>query len=95
MKQLTPRNDRVVLRPVREEITKGGIIIAGADKERPETAEVVAVGPGQLKDNGSREKIELSKGDKVLFSKYSGTEVELEGEEYIICRESDVLAVLS
>ena len=74
-----------------EETTKSGIILAGSAKEKPQIAEVVAVGPGGVVD-GKEVKMELSVGDKVIMSKYAGTEVKLDGEEYIILRQSDVLA---
>jgi len=74
-----------------EETTKSGIILAGTAKEKPQVAEVVAVGPGGVVD-GKEVKMELTVGDKVIMSKYAGTEVKLDGEEYIILRQSDVLA---
>ena len=84
--------DRVVIKMLEaEETTKSGIILAGTAKEKPQVAEVVAVGPGGVVD-GKEVKMELSVGDKVIMSKYAGTEVKLDGEEYIILRQSDVLA---
>ena len=89
---LTPLLDRVVLTMIEtEEVTKGGIILAGSAKEKPAVAEVVAVGPGGVVD-GKEVVMELAVGDKVIMSKYAGTEVKLDGEEYIILRQSDVLA---
>ena len=91
---LKPLNDRVVLKMVEaQETTSSGIILAGAAKEKPEVAEVVAVGPGGIVD-GHEVKMELKVGDKVLISKYAGTEVKLDGNEYTIVRQSDVLAIV-
>lgn len=88
--KLVPLGDRVVLKQlVEEETTVGGIIIPGANKEKPQQAEVVAVGPGT-----AEVKMEVKVGDKVIFSKYSGTEVKVDDVEYIICKQADVLAVL-
>lgn len=90
---LTPLADRVVVRPLtREETTKGGIVLPDTAKEKPQEGEVLAVGPGRLLDSGERVAPEVSVGDVVLFAKYSGTEVKLEGEEYLILREADILA---
>lgn len=89
---IKPLADRVVIKMLEaEETTKSGIILAGTAKEKPQIAEVVAVGPGGVVD-GKEVKMELSVGDKVIMSKYAGTEVKLDGEEYIILRQSDVLA---
>ncbi len=91
---IKPLADRVVIKMQEaEETTKSGIILAGSAKEKPEVAEVVAVGPGGVVD-GKEVKMELKVGDKVLISKYSGTEVKLDGEEYTILRQSDVLAIV-
>ncbi len=89
---IKPLADRVVIKMLEaEETTKSGIILAGTAKEKPQIAEVVAVGPGGVVD-GKEVVMELSVGDKVIMSKYAGTEVKLDGEEYIILRQSDVLA---
>lgn len=89
---IKPLADRVVIKMVEaEETTKSGIILTGAAKEKPEVAEVVAVGPGGIVD-GKEVVMELKVGDKVLTSKYAGTEVKLDGQEYTILRQSDVLA---
>lgn len=89
---IKPLADRVVIKMLEaEETTKSGIILAGSAKEKPQIAEVVAVGPGGVVD-GKEVKMELSVGDKVIMSKYAGTEVKLDGEEYIILRQSDILA---
>lgn len=89
--KLHPLGDRLVIKMVEtEETTKSGIILTGSAKEKPQVAEVIAVGPGGLVD-GKEVKMELKAGDKVITNKYSGTEVKLDGEEYIIVRQSDVL----
>ena len=88
--------DRVVVRPLeKEEVTKSGIVLPDTAKEKPQEGEIIAVGPGRLTDDGKRLAMELKKGDRVLFSKYAGTEVKLEETEYLILRESDVLAKLN
>lgn len=88
--KLTPLNDRVVLKQlVAEETTKSGIVLPGQNKEKPQQAEVVAVGPGT-----EEVKMQVKVGDKVIFSKYSGTEVKLDEEEFIICKQDDILAVI-
>lgn len=91
---IKPLADRVVIKMVEaEETTKSGIILAGSAKEKPQVAEVVAVGPGGVVD-GKEIKMELSVGNKVLISKYAGTEVKIDGVEYTILRQSDVLAIV-
>ena len=88
--KLQPLADRVVIKMVEaEETTKSGIILTGSAKEKPQIAEVIAVGPG-LKDNN----MQVKAGDKVITSKFSGTEVKIEGEEYIIVKENDILAIV-
>jgi len=92
--QLKPLADRVVVKPItQEERTKGGIVLPDTAKDKPQEGEVVAVGPGRILENGNRVEMEVKVGDRVIFSKYSGTEVKIEGEEYLIMRESDILAV--
>lgn len=92
--KLVPLGDRVVLKQeVAEETTKSGIVLTGQTKEKPQQAEVVAVGPGGIVD-GKEVTMLVSVGDKVIYSKYSGTEVELDGEEYLIVKQSDILAVI-
>jgi len=92
--KLKPLGDRVVLKQLEaEEMTKGGIILASQAKEKPQEAEVVAVGPGGVVD-GKEVKMEVKKGDKIIYSKYAGTEVKLGKDEYIIVRQSDILAVV-
>ncbi|KRU23879.1 chaperonin [Clostridium sporogenes] len=91
---IRPLGDRVVIKRVEaEETTKSGIVLPGAAKEKPQVAEVIAVGPGGLVD-GKEVKMELKVGDKVLFSKYAGNEVKIEGEEVTILKQDDILAVI-
>ncbi|MDD6235265.1 MAG: co-chaperone GroES [Lachnospiraceae bacterium] len=92
--KLTPLGDRVVLKQlVAEETTKSGIVIPGQAKEKPQQAEVIAVGPGGVID-GKEVTMQVKVGQKVIFSKYSGTEVKLDDEEYIIVRQNEILAVI-
>ena len=92
---LKPVGDRVVLKQlVAEETTKSGIVLPGQNKEKPQQAEVVAVGPGGMVD-GKEVKMEVKVGDQVIYSKYAGTEVKLDEEEYIIVKQNDVLAIVS
>ena len=92
--KLKPLADRVIIKMVEaEETTKSGIILTGAAKEKPEMAEVIAVGPGGMVD-GKEVVMTVKKGDKVITSKYAGTEVKLEGEEYTIVRQGDILAIV-
>ncbi|MGI9950871.1 co-chaperone GroES [Moorellaceae bacterium AZ2] len=91
---LRPLGDRVVIKVVStEEKTQGGIVLPDTAKEKPQEGEVVAVGPGRILDNGTRVAPEVKVGDRVVFAKYSGTEVKVDGEEYLIIRDSDILAV--
>ena len=90
-----PLGDRVVVRRVEEEAkSKGGIIIPDTAKEKPQEGEVVAVGPGRLTEEGKRVAVEVKKGDRILVGKYSGTDVKIDGTEYVILREEEVLGVL-
>ena len=90
-----PLEDRVILKPMEaEEKTSGGIIIPDNAKEKPQKGEVIAVGPGKVSDKGQKITMTLKEGDKVLYGKYSGTEVTVDGTDYLIVRESDVLAIL-
>ena len=92
--KLKPLADRVVVKLVEaEEKTKSGLILTGSAKEKPEVAEIVAVGPGGLVD-GKEVKMTVKKGQKVITSKYSGTEVKVDGEEYTIVRQGDILAIV-
>lgn len=91
--KLKPLDDRVVVQPLTaEEKTAGGIVLPDAAKEKPQRGKVIAVGPGRLLDSGERSKIAVVIGDEVLFAKYGGMEIEIEGEEVKILRESDILA---
>lgn len=93
--KLRPLQDRILVQRVEEETTtKGGIIIPDTAKEKPAEGKVVAVGNGKLGDDGKRVPLEIKKGDRILFGKYSGTEVKIEGEEFLIMREDDVLGVI-
>jgi chaperonin GroES len=91
--KLNPLDDRVVVEPMdAEETTAGGIVLPDAAREKPQRGKVVAVGPGRLLDSGERVKIGVVVGDEVLFGKYGGTEIEVEGRDVKILRESDILA---
>jgi chaperonin GroES len=94
---LTPLGDRILIKRLEddEETTSGGIIIPDTAKEKPQEGEVIAVGKGRLLDNGNRQPIDVAVGNKILFGKYSGTEVKFEGVEYLILREDDILANMS
>jgi chaperonin GroES len=90
-----PLHDRVVVRRIEEdERTKGGIIIPNTAKEKPQQGEIVAVGPGALDEKGNVQPLDVKPGDRVLFGKWSGTEVKIDGEELLIMKESDILGVL-
>ncbi|NUO52470.1 MAG: co-chaperone GroES [Polyangiaceae bacterium] len=93
--KIRPLQDRVVVRRVKEEEkTKGGIIIPDSAKEKPVEALVVAVGNGKVLDDGSTRKLDIKEGDRILFGKYSGTEVKIDGEDHLILREDDILGVV-
>ena len=93
--KVRPLQDRIILERVEEEeTTKGGIIIPDTAKEKPQEGKIVAVGKGKVLDNGSRVEPDVKKGDRVLFGKYAGTEVKIDGKEYLIMREDDILGVL-
>jgi chaperonin GroES len=93
--KLKPLADRVVVKPApAEEKSKGGLILPDTAKEKPVVGEVVAVGPGKISDDGKKIVPEVKVGDKVLYGKYSGTEVTIEGEEYLIMREADIFAIV-
>ena len=93
-KKIRPLGDRVIVKAMTQETSKSGIIIPDTAKEKPQQGKVVAVGPGRLSDSGDRLSPEVKDGDVVLFGKYSGTEIEVDGSELLILRESDILAVL-
>jgi len=91
--KLRPLDDRVVVEPLEaEEMTAGGIVLPDAAQEKPQRGKVVAAGPGKLLDSGSRGELSVKIGDEVIFGKYGGSEVEIDGDEYKILRESDILA---
>ena len=91
--KLQPLADRVIVKPIeKEEMTKGGIVLPDTAKEKPQEGEVIAVGPGRLSEDGKRIAIDIKVGDKVIYTKYGGTEIKIEDEEVVILRESDILA---
>ena len=93
---LKPLADRVIVKPiVKEEVTKGGIVLPDTAKEKPQEGEIVAVGPGRLGEDGKRIEMEVKNGDRVIYAKYAGTEWKLKDVEYLILRESDILAKTS
>jgi chaperonin GroES len=92
---LRPLGDRVVIKPLaRDEVTKSGIVLPDTAKERPQEGTILAVGPGRTLDDGSREPMEVSEGQKVLFQKYAGTEFKLDDDELLILSQKDILAVI-
>ena len=94
-KKLRPLGDRVVVHPSdREEMTKSGIVIPDTAKEKPQEGMILAVGPGRVLDDGKREKMDLKRGDKVLYAKYAGTEFKLDGEDLLIVSQKDILAIV-
>jgi len=91
--KIEPLADRVVIKPLpKEEVTRSGIILPDTAKEKPQEGEVVAVGPGRTSEEGKKVAMDVKVGNKVIYAKYAGTEIKLDGEEYIILRESDILA---
>jgi chaperonin GroES len=93
--KVRPLHDRVIVKRVKEEEkTKGGIIIPDTAKEKPVEGKVVAVGKGKILDNGNLQPLEVQKGDKILFGKYAGTEINIEGDEHLIMREDDIIAIV-
>ncbi|MFM7030118.1 MAG: co-chaperone GroES [Micrococcales bacterium] len=94
--QIKPLEDRIVVRPMQaEQVTASGLVIPDtATKEKPQEAEVIAVGPGRFDDNGNRIPLDVTVGDKVLFSKYGGTEIKFGGDEYLVLSARDVLAIV-
>lgn len=93
--KIKPLHDRVIVKRIKEEEkTKGGIIIPDTAKEKPIEGKIVAVGSGKLLDNGKTLPLEVKKGDKILFGKYAGTEIQIEGEEHLIMREDDIIAIV-
>jgi chaperonin GroES len=95
MAKVRPLHDRLLVKRIEEsETVKGGIIIPDTAKEKPQEGEVIAAGNGKTLDNGTKVKLDVKAGDKILFGKYSGTDIKLDGEEYLILREDEVLAVI-
>jgi chaperonin GroES len=95
MAKIRPVGDRVVVKAAaKEEVTKSGIVIPDTAKEKPQEGTVIAVGSGRLLDNGDRAALDVREGDHVLFAKYGGTEFKLEGEEYLVLKENDILAII-
>ncbi|MBN2536714.1 co-chaperone GroES [candidate division WOR-3 bacterium] len=92
--KIRPLHDRILVERVEEETRKGGIIIPDTAKEKPQQGKVIAVGPGRFDDNGKRVEMDVKKGDRILFGKYSGNEIRVGEEEYLIMREDDVLAII-
>jgi chaperonin GroES len=93
--KIRPLHDRVVVKRLeQEEQVRGGIIIPDTAKEKPQEAEVIAVGPGKLNDDGKRSPMDVEKGDRILMGKYSGSEIKIEDDDYVILREDEILAVL-
>jgi chaperonin GroES len=93
---IRPLGDRILVQAIpREEMTSSGLYLPDTAQEKPQEARVLAVGPGKLLDNGTRVTIDVQPGDRVLYAKYAGTEIKQESEEYLILRESDILAVLT
>ena len=93
--KLRPLGERVVVKVLQsEEKTKGGIVLPDTAKEKPQEAEIIAIGPGKMLEDGTRAKMEVQVGNKILFSKYAGTEVKIEGEEYLVISEKDILAIV-
>jgi chaperonin GroES len=93
--KIRPVGDRVVVKPsAKGEVTRSGIVIPDTAKEKPQEGTVVAVGSGRLLENGDRAALDVREGDRVLFAKYGGTEFKLEGEEYLVLKENDILAIL-
>jgi len=93
---LKPLGDRVIVKPkAKEDVTKSGIVLPDTASEKPQEGSVLSVGPGRVLDNGKRVDMEVKAGDAVLFAKYAGTEVKLDGEEYLVIRESDLLAIIT
>ena len=94
--KVKPLNDRVLVKRLEEvQVTKGGIVIPDTAKEKPIEGRIMAVGPGKMSDAGIRMALQVKEGDKVLFGKYAGTEIKIEGEEYLMMWEEDVLAVIA
>jgi chaperonin GroES len=93
--KVKPLADRILVRRIeRDEVKKGGLVIPDMAKEKPQEGEVIAVGPGKIDDNGKRIPMEVKKGDRILMGKYAGTEIKIEGVEYVMMSEGDALAII-
>jgi chaperonin GroES len=94
---ITPLHDRVIIRRIEDSTDKtaGGLFIPDTAKEKPQEGEVIAAGDGKYKEDGTRQSLDVKKGDRVLFGKYSGSEIKLDGEEYIIMREDEILGIIN
>ena len=94
---ITPLHDRVIIRRIEDNVnqTAGGLFIPDSAKEKPQEGEVIAAGEGKYKEDGTRQALDVKKGDRVLFGKYSGSEIKLDGEEFIIMREDEILGIIS
>jgi len=93
--RIKPLNDRILVKRLEaEEKTKGGILLPETAKEKPKEGEVIAVGPGKLLESGKRQALELKEGDKIIFESYAGTEIKMDGKEYLLMKEDDVLGII-
>jgi len=93
--KLQPLGDRVVVKGLaRETVTRSGIVLPDTAKEKPQEGEILAVGPGKVLDNGNRTALEVQVGQRILFAKYAGTEIKIDGQEYLILRESDIMGIV-
>ena len=94
---ITPLHDRVIIKRIEDNVnqTAGGLFIPDSAKEKPQEGEVIAAGDGKYKEDGTRQSLDVKKGDRVLFGKYSGSEIKLDGEEYLIMREDEILGIIS
>ena len=94
---ITPLHDRVIIKRIEDNVnqTAGGLFIPDTAKEKPQEGEVIAAGEGKYKEDGTRQSLDVKKGDRVLFGKYSGSEIKLDGEEYIIMREDEILGIIN
>jgi chaperonin GroES len=94
---ITPLHDRVIIKRIEDTVnqTAGGLFIPDSAKEKPQEGEVIAAGDGKYKEDGTRQSLDVKKGDRVLFGKYSGSEIKLDGEEYLIMREDEILGIIS
>jgi chaperonin GroES len=92
---LKPLTDHLIVKPIKEETTKSGLVLPETGKDRPEKGEVVAVGPGRILDNGAKLEMTLKVGDRIMFKKYAPDEIKIDGEEYLILSESEVIAIIN